>query len=220
MWPPEQPAESSPKQNEFAVYLSNTNMNVHKWLPRCKFLLREKLLCAAIYIISQNTLMIRTISQSLFLSFLFFSYTQKLTTGCTASMKDIGAINFPVLTQTSLRSITIVKSAFLILHTLSNLFYFSHIQRMLRCICWQCYLKKQWRDENSKSWNEKWQQLKVYWFMTVACLKRFCTKNKPERSSQRQTESRLACSDREGGWGCLVKAFRLVDWMFQYKYKK
>lgn len=84
----------------------HTNMpaNAYKYLPRCEFLLREGLLCAAISISSQNTLIILPGSLILPLTFSFcdlsftHTYTQWLHTiqsvYCTFSQFDLNIAQF------------------------------------------------------------------------------------------------------------------------------
>lgn len=98
------PLQSPLTQSDFAPLLSNTSANFHKCLPRCEFFLREELLCAAISISSQNTLIILIISRSPFFSFTRTSahthmHTHSLTTGCTANIDNIRMIDRPVSTR-------------------------------------------------------------------------------------------------------------------------
>lgn len=98
----------------------HTNMpaNAYKYLPRCEFLLREGLLCAAISISSQNTLIILPGSQDLSFSLLLFLFAIYLLhththNGCTLFSQSTAL--FPNLTSTLHNSTTTFSSAFLIL---------------------------------------------------------------------------------------------------------
>lgn len=84
IWPPEYPAERFLIHNDLVLYLTHIHthtkmpVNAYKYLPRCEFLLREELLCAAISISSQNTLIILpgSLVLPLTFSFLDLSFTQ------------------------------------------------------------------------------------------------------------------------------------------------
>lgn len=111
----------------FLFFLSNTN--VHRCLPRCEFLLREKLLCAAISMKPQNTLIIPPIS-----CVLSHVHTQQ------RSAKDIKS-DFPIMPRISDQNLSKVKSCFSNSFKICNLSWAWQLERNTSC----GISKKRWR---------------------------------------------------------------------------